>query len=42
MPKATPEIKVNSVRARGAKVILFGDAFDDAYAHAKTLAKEKK
>lgn len=42
MPKTTPEIKVNSVRARGAKVILFGDAFDDAYAHAKTLAKEKK
>jgi len=41
MPKTTPEIKVNSVRARGAKVVLFGDAFDDAYAHAKILAKEK-
>lgn len=42
MPKTTPEIKVNSVRARGGKVVLFGDAFDDAYAHAKALAKEKK
>jgi len=42
MPKTTPEIKVSSVRARGAKVVLFGDAFDDAYVHAKTLAKEKK
>jgi len=41
MPKTTPEIKVNSVKARGAKVILFGDAFDDAYLHAKKLAKEK-
>jgi len=42
MPKTTPEIKVNSVKARGAKVILFGDAFDDAYLHAKGLAKEKQ
>ncbi|NOQ16302.1 MAG: threonine ammonia-lyase, biosynthetic, partial [Methyloprofundus sp.] len=37
-----PEIKVKSVRALGAKVVLFGEAFDDAYLHAKEIAKEKK
>ncbi|NOR81584.1 MAG: threonine ammonia-lyase, biosynthetic [Methyloprofundus sp.] len=42
MPKTTPEIKVKSVRALGAKVVLFGEAFDDAYAHAKQIAKEQK
>lgn len=42
MPKTTPEIKVNSVRSFGAKVVLFGDSFDDAYIHAKELASEKK
>ena len=29
MPKTTPEIKVKSVRALGAKVVLYGEAFDD-------------
>ncbi len=42
MPKTTPEIKVKSVRALGAKVVLFGEAFDDAYTHAKQIAKEQK
>lgn len=42
MPRTTPEIKVKSVRAWGAKVVLYGDSFDDAYVHAKELAKEKK
>jgi len=41
MPKTTPEIKVNSVRALGAEVVLEGDAFDDAYTHAINLAKTK-
>jgi len=41
MPKTTPEIKVKSVKARGAKIVLFGDSYDDAYTHAKELAKEK-
>lgn len=40
MPKTTPEIKVNSVRAKGAKVELVGDAFDEASAYA--LEKVKK
>ena len=38
MPKTTPEIKVKSVRASGAKIVLHGDSYDDAYAHAKELA----
>ncbi len=41
MPKTTPEIKVNSVKARGAKAVLHGDSYDDAYAHAMELATEK-
>ncbi len=38
MPAPTPLIKVNAVRARGAETILFGDTYDDAYAHAMALA----
>ena len=41
MPKTTPEIKVNSVKAKGAKVILVGDAFDEASAYALEQVKEK-
>ncbi len=41
MPKTTPEIKVESVRARGARVVLHGDTYDEASAHSKKLAKEK-
>jgi len=41
MPKTTPEIKVQSVRARGAKTVLFGDSYDDACEHARQLADEK-
>jgi len=41
MPQTTPEIKVNSVRQRGAKVVLHGDTFDEAYTHARQLEKEK-
>lgn len=38
MPKTTPGIKVNAVRARGSRVILHGDAYDEAYEHAQTIA----
>jgi len=41
MPRTTPPIKVNSVKARGGKVVLHGDTFDEASAHSKKLAKEK-
>jgi len=41
MPKITPEIKVASAKARGAKVILKGDAFSEASEYAQELVKEK-
>ena len=41
MPKTTPEIKVNSVRAKGAKVVLVGDAFDEASAYAQEQVAKK-
>ncbi|QEA38387.1 threonine ammonia-lyase, biosynthetic [Pistricoccus aurantiacus] len=37
MPRITPDIKVQAVRARGAKVVLKGDAFAEAAAHAQEL-----
>ena len=41
MPKTTPAIKVDSVRSFGAKAVLHGDSYDDAYAHAVNLVKER-
>jgi len=41
MPKITPDIKVASVKARGAKVVLKGDAFDEALKYAYQLVEEK-
>jgi threonine dehydratase len=41
MPKTTPQIKVEAVRARGAKVVLVGDNYDAASAHAQKLVAEK-
>ncbi len=41
MPRTTPLIKVDAVRRRGAKVVLQGDAYDDASVYAKKLVEEK-
>jgi len=41
MPRTTPAIKVEGVKSRGGQVVLHGDAFDEAYAHAKTLEAEQ-
>ena len=41
MPRTTPAIKVQAVRDRGAKTVLFGDAYDEAYQHARQLEAEK-
>src|SRR5690606_34588145 len=41
MPRTTPDIKVRSVKARGARVVLQGDAFDDAFAYSQKLVEEK-
>ncbi|MFC3690788.1 threonine ammonia-lyase, biosynthetic [Chenggangzhangella methanolivorans] len=38
MPVTTPPIKVDAVRRLGGEVVLHGDAFDDAYAHARAMA----
>ncbi len=38
MPVTTPSIKVEAVRQLGGEVVLHGDAYDDAYAHAGKLA----
>ncbi len=41
MPTTTPPIKVQTVRNLGAKIVLHGDSYDDAYEHARALVKEK-
>jgi len=41
MPKTTPQIKVDAVRRRGAKVVLHGDTYDEASIHAQKLVDEK-
>ncbi|HEB96464.1 MAG TPA: threonine ammonia-lyase, biosynthetic [Sedimenticola thiotaurini] len=41
MPKTTPLIKVEAVRSLGARAVLFGDSYDEAYAHSRELAEEK-
>lgn len=38
MPKTTPEIKVNAVRALGAEAVLEGDHYSEAQAHCDVLA----
>jgi threonine dehydratase len=40
MPATTPEIKVAAVRRRGGEVILHGDSYSDAEAHAYALQAE--
>ena len=41
MPLTTPGIKVNAVKALGGKILLHGDTYDEAYAHAFQLADER-
>lgn len=41
MPTTTPLIKVNRTKALGAEVVLYGDVYDEACAHAYELAAEK-
>lgn len=40
MPEATPLLKVNGTKALGAEVILHGNSYDEAYAHALNYAKK--
>ena len=41
MPVTTPAIKIDAVRYWGGQVVLFGDTFDEAYAHARQLEAEQ-
>ena len=40
MPVTTPAVKVEAVRARQAQVVLAGDSYSDAYAHALSLQQK--
>lgn len=40
MPVTTPLIKVNRTKSYGADVVLYGNVFDEACAHAYELADE--
>ncbi len=42
MPETTPQVKIEGVRRNGGEVVLFGESFSDAYAHAVELEKEEK
>ena len=42
MPTTTPSIKIDAVRLRGGEVVLAGDSYDEAYAHAIELEKSEK
>ena len=41
MPVTTPQVKVDAVVAQGGMVVLHGDTYDDAYAHARQLEVDK-
>jgi threonine dehydratase len=41
MPVTTPRIKVDAVAARGAEVVLHGDTYAEAYAHAMRLKRRR-
>ena len=40
MPTTTPLMKVNRTKSYGAEVVLYGDVYDEAAAHAAKLAEE--
>jgi len=42
MPVTTPRIKVDAVASRGARVVLLGDSYDEAYAGARRLARKER
>jgi threonine dehydratase len=41
MPTTTPQVKIDAVKARGGQVVLYGETYDEAYAHARQLEAEK-
>lgn len=41
MPTTTPTVKVYQTQSHGAEIVLFGEKFDDADAHARELERER-
>jgi threonine dehydratase len=41
MPTTTPQVKVDAVRTLGGEVVLHGDSYSDAYAHAVELQRRE-
>lgn len=41
MPETAPIVKINATKSYGAEVILKGDFYDEAFAHAKVLEQER-
>src|SRR5690606_30193999 len=42
MPETTPQVKIEGVVRHGGEVVLAGESFSDAYAHAVELEKTEK
>lgn len=42
MPQGVPITKLTATRAHGARVVLFGETYDDAYKHACTLQADEQ
>ncbi|MFZ5487451.1 MAG: threonine ammonia-lyase, biosynthetic [Pseudomonadota bacterium] len=41
MPTTTPQLKIDAVKTLGGEVVLWGDSYSDAYAHAVQLEREQ-
>ena len=41
MPTTTPLIKVNRTKSHGARVVLFGNVYDEAYQYAEQMAEKQ-
>ena len=41
MPRTTPSVKVMQTESVGGQVMLYGETFDEAYAHARELERER-
>ena len=42
MPVTTPKIKIDAVRSYGAKAVLYGENFDEAYTHSLEMAEKEQ
>jgi threonine dehydratase len=42
MPVTTPRLKIDAVRALGGEVVLAGDSYSDAYAHALEIERQRR